>query len=251
MRIYSEESIRKRKLMSGDEKPTRKYTKAIKEEIKKEPFELSDNDDIDGDDVMDIEEADGTLPKKGKLGMMKKRIMKTKKVKKVADQKDKPKPKRKKKPQLVQAGSENVMLSPSTISTQTVNSKSNANQPTSEPSKSATATAAAAAAKKNITKPKEKKIKQKVQKVTQKGAKDEMKAHQQQNNSDSDSSPEESDAYETCGVLNCTRPSGKFCLTFSLPHFSLSTSFIFRISSRLDFMRWRLRGLVSHGLRWT
>lgn len=227
MRIYSEDSIRKRKLMSGDEKPTRKYTKAIKEEIKKEPFELSDNDDIDGDDVMDIEEADGTLPKKGKLGVVgaKKRIMKTKKVKKVlktTDQKDqkdiKPKPKRKKKPQLVQpVGSENINVSSSTLTitttTQTVNSKSNANQPTSEPSKSA---------RKSITKPKEKKIKQKVQKIAQKGSKDDTKTHQQHsqhNNSDSDSSPEESDAYETCGVLNCTRPSGKANL-FSLIYLS-------------------------------
>lgn len=241
MRIYSEDTIRKRKLMSGDEKPTRKYTKAIKEEIKKEPFELSDNDDIDGDDVMDIEEADGTLPKKGKLGVMgaKKRIMKTKKIKKVLkpadqkDQKDKPKPKRKKKPQLVQpAGNENIMLMPSTPTiTQAVNSKSNANQPTSEPSKSA---------KKNITKPKEKKIKQKVMKVTQKGVKDDTKAHQQSqhNNSDSDSSPEESDAYETCGVLNCTRPSGETFFSFSL--ILLSNFFYYfhllRISSRLDFV---------------
>jgi hypothetical protein len=239
MRIYSEDNVRKRKLLSGEEKPTRKYTKAIKEEIKKEPFELSDNDDIDGDDVMDIEEADGTLPKKGKLGA-KKRIIKTKKVKKIVskldkEQKDKNKPKRKKKLQPVQqqqtpVNAENILQSPPAA----VNSNKIL-PPPSEPSKPA----------KKVTKVKEKKIKPKPQlKASKKNEKDEKV----QNNSDTDSSPEESDAYETCGVLNCTRPSGEifiFLLIF--------TNFIFfyRICSRLDFMRWWMRGLVSHGLRWT
>lgn len=210
MRIYSEDNVRKRKLLPGEEKPTRKYTKAIKEEIKKEPFELSDNDDIDGDDVMDIEEADGTLPKKGKLGA-KKKIVKTKKVKKILgtkldkEQKDKPKPKRKKKLQTVQqqqqVNAENILQSlPATAA---VNSNKLITPPI-EPSKPA----------KKMTKVKEKKIKPKLQKAsTKKNEKDEKI---QNNNSESDSSPEESDAYETCGVLNCTRPSGDLFTKFQI-----------------------------------
>ena len=193
-RVYSEENVRKRKIL--DEKPTRKYTKAIKEEIKQEPFELSDNDDIDGDDVMDIEEADGTLPKKGKFAA-KKRIIKSKKVKKLLgkmekDQKDKPKTKRKKKlqvqPQTPVSG-ENLLTPANVNST---------NKPATVPTDTSKPT-------KKIAKVKEKKIKPKSGKVLKKNE----KVQQQENNSDSDSSPEESDAYETCGVLNCTRPSGE------------------------------------------
>lgn len=207
MRIYSEDNVRKRKLLSGEEKPTRKYTKAIKEEIKKEPFELSDNDDIDGDDVMDIEEADGTLPK-GKGKMAKKRVVKTKKVKKILtkldkDQKDKPKPKRKKKLQPVQqqqqlqpVNAENILQSPPAPVVNSNKHIAATAAPPNEPSKPA----------KKVTKVKEKKIKPKLQKAAKKNEKDEKAP---QNNSDTDSSPEESDAYETCGVLNCTRPSGK------------------------------------------
>lgn len=202
MRIYSEDNVRKRKLMAGEEKPTRKYTKAIKEEIKKEPFELSDNDDVDGDDVMDIEEADGTLPKKGKL-TAKKRIMKTKKVKKILaklDAKDKPKQKRKKKPQLVQQPTVNV----ENILQNSAPAAVNSNKPIAPPS---TPPSEPLKAIKKVTKVKEKKIKPKIQKVAKKN--DDSKMSQGQKNSDTDSSPEESDAYETCGVLNCTRPSGK------------------------------------------
>lgn len=226
--------------MSGDEKPTRKYTKAIKEEIKKEPpFELSDNDDIDGDDVMDIEEADGTLPRKGKLGVngAKKKMLKTKKVKKVlkssADQKDKLKPKRKKKPLLNQGVGGDIQTS-----TPTANSKSN--QSTSEPS---TKSSLASSGKKILIKPKEKKIKPKVQKGVNNNNKKGGEKEQQQshhNNSDSDSSPEESDAYETCGVLNCTRPSGMLFFLFLKIIINSLFQHLYRIRSRLDFVRWRM-----------
>lgn len=174
-RIYSEEIIKKRKLMSGDEKPTRKYTKSIKQEIKKEPVEMSDGD-IDDDDVMDIEEADGTLPKKGKLKLKQKRVMKTKKIKKIVkvekdkDGKDitKIKPKRKKKipPAPVPPTESSIPLKPAS---------------TADLSKTI----------KKTPKIKEKKLKSKPRQA------------------DSESSPEESDAYETCGVLKCQRPSGK------------------------------------------
>lgn len=190
-RIYSEDSIKKRKILSGDEKPTRKYTKTIKQEIKKEPLDMDMSDgDIDDDDVMDIEEADGTMPKKGKLIVKQKRIMKSKKIKKIPklekdkDGKDivKVKPKRKKK------------ISPPT--------------PTAEsttPAKTPVPPELPKSVKKT-PKIKEKKVKPKPQKPTKKTEKDDAKA----NNSDSDSSPEESDAYETCGVVKCQRPSGKF-----------------------------------------
>jgi len=189
-RIYSEDCIKKRKMLSGDEKPTRKYTKTIKPElkIKKEPLDLDMSDgDIDDDDVMDIEEADGTLPKKGKLIAKQKRIMKSKKIKKVPklekdkDGKDiiKAKPKRKKK------------ISPPT--------------PTAESTTPAKTPVPLELPKpvKKTPKIKEKKVKPKPQKPAKKSEKNDAKA----NNSDSDSSPEESDAYETCGVVKCQRPS--------------------------------------------
>lgn len=183
-RIYSEESIKKRKILSGDEKPTRKYTKSIKQEIKKEQVDMSDDDD---DDVMDIEEADGTLPKKGKLNVKQKRVVKTKKVKKVPKiEKDKdgkeivkPKPKRKKKlpPPPVVTAESTIPIKP-------------------------TAPAEVMKPVKKTPKIKEKKVKPKPQKLVKKDGKP-------SNGSDSDSSPEESDAYETCGVVSCQRPSGK------------------------------------------
>lgn len=189
-RIYSEDSVKKRKILSGDEKPTRKYTKTIKQEIKKEPMEMSDGD-IDDDDVMDIEEADGTLPKKGRSNPKQKRVVKTKKVKKVVKvEKDKDgkevskaKPKRKKKPQ------------PPTVATteSTTPIKTNTPADSSKPVK-------------KVPKVKEKKVKPKPQKPAKKSSeKDGTKTN---NDSDSDSSREESDAYETCGVVNCQRPSG-------------------------------------------
>lgn len=202
MRVYSEDRMRKRKIFSNDEKPTRKYTKTIKEEIKKEPLDLSDNDDIDGDDVMDIEEADGTLPKKGKMNVVKKRLMKKKNVKKVIkvekekEQKDKLKPKRKKKiPQAVQqvANTENNIQI--TNPTASINPVKN-NVPV-EPSKPA----------RKVTKIKERKVNSKFQKPNNKKPSVKDENTKASRDSDSDSSPEE-DAYETCGVLNCTRPSG-------------------------------------------
>lgn len=197
-RIYSEDNIKKRKILSGDEKPTRKYTKTIKEEPKEIKTEPVDSDgDIDDDDVMDIEEADGTLPKKGKQGVKaQKRVVKTKQIKKIKDASEKegkdgkPKPKRKKK-----------MPVPPTTPTVDNTSPANTSKVTTpgEPSKIA----------KKVPKIKtEKKSKPKIPKPAKKPEKDDAKP---MNDSDSgDSSPEESDAYETCGVLNCMRPSGEF-----------------------------------------
>lgn len=188
-RIYSEDSIKKRKILSGDEKPPRKYTKSIKQEIKKEPMDISDGD-IDDDDVMDIEEADGTLPKKIKSSMKQKRVVKTKKVKKIPklekdkDGKDivKVKPKRKKK----------LPLPLPTESTTPIKTATPAESP-----KSVT---------KKTPKIKEKKIKdKKPQKPGKKPEKDGTKV----NGSESDSSQEETEAYATCGVVKCQRPSGK------------------------------------------
>lgn len=189
-RIYSEDSIKKRKILSGDEKPTRKYTKQIKQEIKKEPLDLSD-DNIDDDDVMDIEEANGTLPKKGKLKQ--RRVVKTKKVKKLPkvenkDAKDvtKVKRKRKKKPPQPAAVPEPAQAS--------------AKPPTP---------AEAPKAVKKVPKIKEKKVvtKTKPPKPARKPKEEGSKA--KENESDSDSSVGESDAYETCGVTKCQRPSGE------------------------------------------
>lgn len=185
-RIYSEEIIKKRKLTSGDEKPTRKYTKSIKQEIKKEPVEMSDGD-IDDDDVMDIEEADGSLPKKGKLNPKQKRMMKTNKIKKIVktekdkDGKDvtKVKPKRKKK------------IPPSPVP----------NTECTTPIKPAPPADLAKPIKKT-PKIKEKKVKTKPRQA------------------DSDTSPEESDAYETCGVLKCQRPSGNMSILIAIHNFS-------------------------------
>lgn len=234
MRVYSEDSIRKRKLFANDEKPPRKYTKSIKEEIKKEPLDLSDNDDdIDGDDVMDIEEADGTLPKKGKLTTgNKKRIVKKKNLKKVIknekekEPKEKAKPKRKKKLQQQQQQQQQNSLTSESNSVQapaTINSNNNVktNNAPVEPSKPA----------KKVTKVKEKKTKPKVQKATnsKKIEKDENAKVASQNDSDTDS-PEESDAYETCGVANCTRPSGKelnFIFLHFYENFHFNTIYIF------------------------
>jgi len=185
-RIYSEETIKKRKILTGDEKPPRKYTKAIKQEIKKEPMDMSDVD-TDDDNVMDIEEADGTLPKKGKLNTKQKRVVKTKKVKKLPKlEKDKDgkeiakvKPKRKKKlPQPLP-----VVMD------------------TTAPVKP-TAPVEAPKPIKKIPKIKEKKVKPKPQKPGKKSEKDGAKAP----NDDSDSS-QEADAYATCGVAKCQRPS--------------------------------------------
>ena len=225
-RIYSEETIKKRKILSGDEKPTRKYTKSVKQEIKKEPMELSDGD-IDDDDVMDIEEADGTLPKKIAKLNAKKRVMKTKKVKKIAkDGKDKDlgkvKPKRRKKPPVPVP----VVVPPT--SDQTTPAKT-----------AATAESSIKSTKKVPKVQKEKKIpKPKSQKPTKKPAeKDGGKAA---NESDSDSSVGESDAYETCGVVKCQRPSGKFKNLFNLHKIFNFFSFFPRIRSRLDPLRWGL-----------
>lgn len=190
-RIYTEDNIKRRKILSGDEKPPRKYTKTIKQEIKSEPMDLSDGD-IDDDDVMDIEEADGTLPKKGKLLAKQKRVMKTKRVKKVPKvekEKDgkevaKVKPKRKKKPQ------------PPATTTESTTPKAAAPADPSKPVK-------------KVQKIKEKKVKPKSPRPAKKVDKDASKAA---NESDSDSSPGESDAYETCGVAKCQRPSGKIIL---------------------------------------
>lgn len=192
-RIYSEDSIKKRKILSGDEKPTRKYTKQIKQEIKQEPLDMSD-DNIDDDDVMDIEEADGTLPKKNKLKQ--RRVVKTKKVKKLpkVENKDprdvtKVKPKRKKKPpQPPTAAPEPAQVS--------------AKPPTP---------AEAPKQVKKVPKIKEKKVvtKTKPQKPARKPKEEGSKAKDNENESDSDSSVGESDAYETCGVTKCQRPSGE------------------------------------------
>lgn len=227
-RIYSEETIKKRKILSGDEKPTRKYTKHIKQEIKKEPLDMSESD-IDDDDVMDIEEADGTLPKKGKLHLKQKRIMKTKKVKKVlklekdlSDTRDlKVKPKRKKK------------LPPATVANEAIATPAKALLPADilKPTK-------------RVAKIKEKKMKTKPPKPAKKSEKDGTK----ENDSDSDSSVEESDAYETCGVTNCQRPSGKKNKFYHRKSFN---QFCFRICPRLDPLRWRMRSLVPYGMRWT
>lgn len=219
MRVYSEDNTRKRKLCLNDEKPPRKYNKTIKEEIKKEPLDISDNDDdIDGDDVMDIEEADGTLPKKGKMATgNKKRLVKKKTIKKVIksekekEPKEKVKPKRKKKLQQqpqqqnssVLSSENNSVQAPSPIIATNNNVKSNVPVEPSKPVRKVTKV------------PKEKKIKPKVQKASnnnnnnnKKVEKDENTKTASQNESDTDS-PEESDAYETCGVANCQRPSGK------------------------------------------
>ena len=212
LRVYSEDNTRKRKVFPNEEKPPRKYNKQIKEEIKKEPLDLSDNDDdIDGDDVMDIEEADGTLPKKGKLATgNKKRLVKKKnnnikkviKSEKEKEPKEKVKPKRKKKiPQQntsVLSSENNTIQAPSPIIATNNNVKSNVPVEPLKPVKKVTKV------------PKEKKIKPKVQKVNnnKKTDKDENTKAASQNESDTDS-PEESDAYETCGVANCQRPSGK------------------------------------------
>lgn len=249
MRVYSEDNTRKRKVFSNEEKPPRKYNKQIKEEIKKEPLDLSDNDDdIDGDDVMDIEEADGTLPKKGKISTgNKKRLIKKKninkkviKTEKEKEPKEKVKPKRKKKiPQQntsVLSSENNSMQAPSPIIATNNNVKSNVPVEPSKPVKKVTKV------------PKEKKVKPKVQKVTtnnnnnnnKKMEKDENTKAASQNESDTDS-PEESDAYETCGVVNCQRPSGKHSYLNFIKFLNLLIiHFLFRIGTRLDFMRWRL-----------
>lgn len=227
MRVYSEDSVRKRKLFANEDKPPRKYTKSIKEEIKKEPLDLSDNDDdIDGDDVMDIEEAD-LLPKKGKLatGNKKRLVKKKNNIKKVVksekdkEPKEKAKPKRKKKippqqqqqhqQQLNLSNSENPLMQAPLAAISNNSVKSN-NVPV-EPSKPA----------KKVTKVKEKKVKPKVQKAptnnnSKKNDKEENSKPTSQNESDTDS-PEESDAYETCGVANCQRPSGLLLYLFSVP----------------------------------
>lgn len=196
-RIYSEETIKKRKILSGDEKPTRKYTKTIKQEIKKEPIEMSDGD-IDDDDVMDIEEADGTLPKKiAKMNAKQKRVMKTKKVKKVPKvEKDKDgikvKPKRRKKPPVAPVP---IAVVPAPTESTTPAKMSS---PVETPVKPV----------KKVPKVKEKKvIKPKPLKPAKKPT--EKDGAKPTNESDSDSSVEESDAYETCGVTKCQRPSGK------------------------------------------
>lgn len=235
-RIYSEDTMKKRKILSGDEKPTRKYTKTIKQEIKKEPMEMSDGD-VDDDDVMDIEEADGTLPKKlAKMNAKQKRVMKTKKVKKVPKvEKDKDsvkmKPKRRKKPSVLPAP---VAAAP--IITESTTTPAKTPAPTETPVKPV----------KKVPKVKEKKMtKPKPQKPAKKptekdGAKE----------SDSDSTVEESDAYETCGVAKCQRPSGKKRINFEILEKKINKTFSFpRIRSRLDSLRWRLRSLVSHGVR--
>lgn len=193
-RIYTEETIKKRKILSGDEKPTRKYTKAIKQEIKKEPMEMSDGD-IDDDDVMDIEEADGTLPKKiAKMNAKQKRVMKTKKLKKVPKvEKDKEgvkvKPKRRKKPPVAPVP---VAAAPATTDSTT-------------PAKTSAPVEATTKPVKKVPKVKEKKVtKPKPQKPAKKPTEKEGGKE-----SDSDSSVEESEAYETCGVAKCQRPSGE------------------------------------------
>lgn len=211
MRVYSEDIIRKRKLFTTEEKPPRKYTKSIKEEIKKEPLDLSDNDDIDGDDVMDIEEAD-SLPKKGKQATgNKKRMVKKKNIKKIVknerdnkEPKEKGKPKRKKKIPQQQSQQpiqdlippDNLMQAPASVVS---NNDVKSNNVPVEPSKPT---------KKVIKVTKEKKTKPKVQKTNTKKTEETTKAAASQNESDTDS-PEESDAYETCGVANCQRPSGR------------------------------------------
>jgi len=220
-RIYNEDNIKKRKSMfSGDEKPTRKYTKAIKEEkeIKKEPLDDLSDGNIDDDDVMDIEEADGTMPnKKGKLNAKgQKRVVKTKRVKKLKpttvtekdkDGKDiKPKPKRKRKPQtpttpVPAANNDSTTTVNPTITTTTAAATTTKPSAPVEPSKTPNTN------NKKVPKIKEKKeVKQKMPRSVKK---DESKAIHDDSET-SDSSPEESDAYETCGVANCTRPSGGF-----------------------------------------
>lgn len=218
-RIYSEETIKKRKILSGDEKPTRKYTKTIKQEIKKEPIEMSDGD-IDDDDVMDIEEADGTLPKKMAKNAKQKRVIKTKKVKKVPKiEKDKEgvkvKPKRRKKPPVVPA--------PAVVVAQPVES--------SMPVKVVASVEPAPKPVKKVSKIKDKKVtKPKPQKPAKKPT--EKDVTKPLNGSDSDSSVEESDAYETCGVAKCQRPSGKLKKFLAKSIFQLK---LFpRIRSRLD-----------------
>lgn len=228
-RVYSEDGIKKRKLLSGDEKPTRKYTKTIKQEIKKEPLDMSD-DDINDDDVMDIEEADGTLPKKGKMNPKQKRVVKTKKIKKVPKvEKDKEpkdaikvKPKRKKKlpPPVALAATPTAEVVPLVKPA-----------PTPEPSKPVKKVSTKITKEKKIKPPKPPKRDKKPEKMESKTA----------NNSDSDSSPEESDAYETCGVKHCQRPSGKMARTvWFVDFYSNFLVFSFRICSRLDPLRWRL-----------
>lgn len=214
-RIYSEENIKKRKILSGDEKPSRKYTKQIKQEIKKEPLDLSD-DNIDDDDVMDIEEADGTLPKKNKLKQ--RRVMKTKKVKKLPkienkDSKDvvKVKPKRKKKPLAPTAVPESAQASTKPL------------MPAETPKPV-----------KKVPKIKEKKVVTKPkssQKPARKPKEEGSKA--KENDSDSDSSVGESDAYETCGVPKCQRPSGE----------EEEEEFVVMASASMEFLKfWHSKG---------
>lgn len=192
-RVLTEEPVKKRKVNSSvDDKPPKKYTKTIKQEIKKEPIDFSD-DDINDDDVMDIEDADKTA----KINP-KKRIMKTKKVKKIVktekDGKEKPKQKKKKKlnPPVNAA---NINIENTTTPAKTPSTISD-NLPKST---------------KKTPKIKEKKPREKKpQKGNKKPEKPEgNNGNKNTNDSDSDSTVDESDAYETCGVTHCQRPSGE------------------------------------------
>jgi hypothetical protein len=203
-RVLTEEPIKKRKVNSVEDKPPKKYTKTIKQEIKKEPIDFSD-DDINDDDVMDIEDADKTA----KINP-KKRIIKTKKIKKVLktekDGKEKPKQKKKKKlnPPVNVAIAANVNIE-------------NTNTPAKIPS---TNSENLPKSTKKTPKIKEKKPREKkpqlvkgIKKPTEKpeGTNGTTK---NANESDSDSTVDGSDAYETCGVTHCQRPSGKIFKNF-------------------------------------
>lgn len=200
-RVFTEDSnIKKRKTISRDEKPSKKSTKVIKQEIKKEPIDFSD-DDINDDDVMDIEEADKTMSKI----CPKKRVVKTKKTKKVPKGENndvKVKPKKKKKPESQQLSitatnqnnENNGRLTPKIPAAVNVGVDNNP-KPT-----------------KKAQKVKEKKVKEKRTQSSKTQVKKQTKPGETSKppGSDSESTVEETDTYETCGVTTCQRPSGKY-----------------------------------------
>lgn len=212
-RVFSEDIITQKKRKSitrpDGEKPAKKSTKAIKQEIKKEPIDFSD-DDINDDDVMDIEDADKTaklLPNKQQ------RVVKTKKVKKVpkteggcGEPKEKVKQKRKKKveaqPPAAAPNNENSVNGTTPKTPVAVNPSADSNGTTPKPVK-------------KTPKVKEKKIKEKKTpqppkaNPVKKQTKPEETTAGKKPASDSESNVEETDTYETCGVAKCQRPSGE------------------------------------------
>lgn len=201
-RAFSEDSISQKKrksLAPREEKPAKKSTKTIKQEIKKEPMDFSD-DDINDDDVMDIEDADKTA----KI-FPKKRVIKTKKIKKVpkseGDAKDKVKQKRKKKvdSQLAATAVQNNENTNGTTPKPPVVQTNNISENNGTPKPA-----------KKTPKVKEKKIKEKKPQPPKSQVKKQTKPDgtSKPAGSDSESTVEETDTYETCGVTTCQRPSG-------------------------------------------